>query len=261
MTDQLFKQETPAKQETPSTEGDTPTDTGAVDQNTPLFKVGDREYDAQAAAKDIAHKQAFIEQILQEKRELEQQMEQLQEKSRETLTVEERLQQALSELNQQHVPQQEPSQETETVDTKAIEDQLRKIAEETSSATYEQRQQKEIKQRNLNASIQAAKEALGDGYEEALRNKGKALNLTDSQIQALAEDNPSLFIETFARKKEQSTQVPDSRNGYKFRKNTDTKLPRITGYWHRAQSVEKLREAEQAIRQGIQDGSYKPKTF
>ena len=259
MTNKLFNQETP---EEPKVQPDqdepqvAPQVDKEIDPSKPLFKVGDREYNAESAAKDIAHKQAFIEQLLKEKRELEQRVQ-------EQESVDSKLQEALDKLNQQRIQDEPiPSQETKTVDQEQIMEQLRKIAAETSSETYQQKEQERLRQENLRKSIEAAKEAHGDSYEEVLREKGKALGLNEEQIQSIAQENPAMFAEMFARKVQAPPQAPTGRNGahYAHRKQ-DLTLPRITGYWRQEDRVNKLREAEKMILQGLKDGTYKPKTF
>ena len=223
----------------------------------PLFKVGDREYNAEDAMKKIQHAEAFITQLLSEKRELE-------EKAKQVDTFDLRLQEALADLSKQQLAQEvnHPSQETETVDKDELLEQLRKIAKETASETYEETSRKQVEAQNLQVSVQAAKEAHGESYQEKLKEKGEALGLSPAQIETMAKTNPAFFKATFATKSTPVAQPEDSFN-YRSHRGLPEKstLPRVTGYFSREQSVMKLREAERMIAEGIAKGTYKPRTF
>ena len=258
MTDKLFTQETPASPDgsDQQPDGAAPVEQG-IDPNKPLFKVGEREYNAEQAAKDIAHKQAFIDQLLKEKRELE-------EKAAQGANLDAKLQQALEQLNQQRIQAESniPSQETTTVDQAELMEQLRKIAEQTASETYERSSKEKLKQENLARSIQAAKEVYGTEYQTKLAEKGKALGLTPEQIESMAQDNPLLFVETLAKKVQPTPAPQATHTGYRSFKdsNRELKIPRITGYFSPERRVQALREAEKALSEAIANGTYKART-
>lgn len=258
MTDKLFTQETPAPEpETPDqeeVEDKSPADKG-IDPDSPLFKVGDREYNADQAMKKIAHAEAFIQQLMKEKEEAE-------EKAKLASQTDTKLEQALELLKQkQQIPESEhPSQETETVDLNELQEQLRKIAKESATETYQESEAQRTAQENLKRSIEAAKSVHGDAYEQKLKEKGQALGLSEDQIQEMASKNPALFTETFARKV-QSNPQPSSTHSTSYRqRNKELELPKVTGYFHRERGVEALREAERMLTDAIQKGTYKPRS-
>ena len=263
MTDKLFTQETPEQDpanQDPSGEQDTPTEQPKLDPSTPLFKVGDRDYDAEQAMKKIQHSEAFIDQLLKEKREIEEKFKRMEGQAKEAEKLDARLQEALDQLSGQQIRNDDPSQETETVDYEKLQEQLRKIAEETAANTYENQTKAQREQENLNKSIQAVKEMYGESYQEKLLDKAKALGLTQEQAEDMAKSNPLLFTETFARKPQSSPQPQEGRRSPYASRKEEFKLPRVTGYWDANTKVAKLREAEAQLTKAIQDGTYKPRS-
>lgn len=250
MTDKLFSQETPDNKPSPEVEDQKPEDKApTVDPEQLLFKVGDREYNAESAAKDIAHKQAFIDQVLQEKRELEERLEKDNKSSS-------KLDEALELLKQkQQIQDNDPSQETETVDTESLEEQLRKIAQEEAASTYQSTEAENKAQANLQKSVSTAKEVYGEDYQTKLEERRKALGMSEEDAMSMAKSNPDAFRELFARKVEPTPQPQQSRNTTSYRsRNKDLEIPRITGYFARETSVNKLREAEQAMKTAYEQG-------
>jgi len=249
MTDKLFDQETP--EETPEAQDQAEQEEKAptIDPEQVLFKVGDREYNAESAAKDIAHKQAFIDQIMKEKRDLEERYER--ENKSQT-----KLDEALELLKQkQQIPESDPSQETETVDTESLMEQLRKMTQEETASTIARTEQERKAKENLAQSVNFAREAYGDAYQEKLTERREALGMSQEEAENMATSNPQAFRELFAKKAEPAPAPQGSRNSMSYKEaNKGLNLPRITGHWSREKSVHSLREAEQELMRQYKQG-------
>ena len=148
------------------------------------FKVGDREYDVNAAVNKIQHADQHIS-------TLEKELEELRAKL--ALTEEQR--KAQEALNKPQPPT--PPVTTTTVDPVEIEARVRLLAEQAALNALSQSQQSSVMDTNLRECTEAAKQMYGDSYQQVLRTKGATLGYTEAEIVELAKSKPAAFRSIF----------------------------------------------------------------
>lgn len=237
----LFESATTEQEEQPTQEAQTPAQEDQPDQKV-TFKVGDREYDAEAAAKKISSADDFIEKLLQEKRDVEAQLEE----ARKQATGQTKLDEALELMRkQQAVSTEQPSQETPAVDQSALMEMVRKLAQEEAKSTYETESQRITRERNEQASLQAAKERYGDSFGNILLERGQHLGMTKEEVQELAGTKPEMFKELFVPKVQGGKPYPQgSVNSAAVAGAQKKEAPTIGKHFNSKTRVEALREAE-----------------
>lgn len=219
-----------------------------------LFKVGDRSYDADSAAKKIENADAFIEQLKDEKRQLEAKLQQSTN-----------LEDALSMFQQQQ-QQQQPQQaaQTEPVDMEALKAQLleeaRKTAQSQATDIWQQQQASASAEANLSDSMNALKNAYGTDYQERALARGAELGYDQAGIDSLARTNPKVFKELFVPKAPQPSPTPHSQNrGQSHQSDPQLAdiIPDFRNSWSSGDKVTQLFEAEAKIAEMLKDGKLK----
>jgi hypothetical protein len=162
-------------------------------QGSPLFSVGDRQYDAEAAQKKIINADNHINTIESENATLKQKMLEMQAQ----LDQATKLDDALAQLGQQQTPAPQPTETPTPVDVEALKADLLRQAQEAANNSVASFQQQQIAGANQNESISAAQKFYGSEYESKLREKGAELGLDDTAIVNMAKGNPVLFKRTF----------------------------------------------------------------
>lgn len=195
MSDQDVKEETQEQ-----------ADQATEQEAKPLFTVGDREYDVEAAQKKIVNADSFIEQLKTEGKSKDDQIAELQAKLDQAAKLEE----ALERMNQQSANQGESNmaQQDEAVDktNPTVDfDELKKSLLQEVETSLTARQQQELHQKNEAEAIESAQKVFGSDYEAKLREKAKSLGMSDSDILAEARSNPKKFKALFGLNKEQSS--------------------------------------------------------
>lgn len=242
----LFESATTEKnEEQPTQEAQSPAEEPKGDQPF-KFTVGDREYDEPAAVKKITEADSFIEQLLQEKRELEAQFEEVKQKA----SGQSKLDEALELLRkQQNQNAEQPSQETPTVDQSEIMEMVRKLAQEEARNTYASTAAQQAEERNVQQAMQSAKERFGDSYADKLLERGKALGMEQAEISEMASKNPSVFKELFIGSSKGSNPAPSgSVNSRAIDGQKEEPLPTIGKHWNAKARVDSLRQVEEAYR-------------
>lgn len=186
----------------------------------PLFTIGDREYDADAAQKKIVNADGFIEQLKTESKEKDAKIAELQAQ----LDQAAKLEDALEQLKAKEHPQEESNMAEEAsvdntnptgLDLEELKQSL--LQEVTSHLTA--KDQKALKQKNQQESIQAAQDYYGSDYENKLREKAKSMGMSDEDIVAEAQANPKKFKALFGLNKEQKS----SPSPFSTQQSTQTK--------------------------------------
>lgn len=172
----------------------TPAQTPDQSAQAPLFTIGDRAYDVEAAQKKILNADNHISTIEQDNQSLKQQLAEAQAK----LDQATKLDDALSKLQGNTMqPQQQTTENQPHVDVEALRTALLKEAQEAATNSVSSFRQQEIAESNSKESIGAAQRMFGSDYETKLREKGASLGLDDTSIVKMAESNPALFKQTF----------------------------------------------------------------
>lgn len=164
------------------------------DKQEPLFKIGDRAYDVDAAQKKIENADNHINTIEQDNATLKQQLADAQAR----LDQATKLDEALAKLQGNQMQQQpQPQEQQPHVDVEALKTALLKEAQDAAVNSVSSYRQQEIADANAQDSIGAAQRMFGSDYESKLREKGASLGLDDKAIQSMANSNPALFKQTF----------------------------------------------------------------
>lgn len=178
------------------------------------FKVGDREYDPNTAAKKIEHADQHISTLEQELKTL-----------RDQLALTEAQKKAFESLaNNQPQPAPQPTAPSAGVDV----DSLLAQAEERVFQSLTRKQQEAQAALNLQASTEAAKAVFGDSYQQALLEKGQALGMSKDDIMTFASSKPEAFKQLFGLSAQAPKgQVPPASTHYRSTNVSDDPIKSV----------------------------------
>jgi len=186
----------------------------AQQEQKPLFNIGDRQYDTDAAIKKIQSADSHISTLENEKKQQETLMEQQQSRIQELEAelakkgdLSSKLDQALSNLNQQTTTEATPPVDLD----KLQQDMLQKSQQGTIQAIQQYEQQK-VAQSNLSENIQVAQKVLGSDYEAKLREMGSEFGFNDAKIQEIASGSTEFFKRVFGLNKPVQESVAPQQN-------------------------------------------------
>lgn len=139
------------------------------------------------AIKALANSQAFIPQLLSEKKQLEEEINTLREKAKKVDNIDE----VLAKLSAQKEPekQEEKTPQTSGLSEEAVVNLVRKA--------LEQKENESKQQSNLTRVQNSLKEKFGDKTKEMVAKKAAELNTTPEAIGQLSVSNPDLVLALF----------------------------------------------------------------
>lgn len=157
-----------------------------------MFKVGDREYTPEDAAKKIENADKFIETLKQERSQDTERLQTLEAQLAELTSKLDTATKLDDVLNSKRSSQEEKPAEQTTppaVDTDALLAEFKKrIAEE---------EQQGVKSKNLSTAVEQAASKYGDSWQTKLKERGQELGMDEVAIQSMAETSPKAFAELF----------------------------------------------------------------
>lgn len=162
---------------------------------SPLFKIGDREYDVEAAKTKIEHADKHVQTIESDNATLRQEVEQL----RAQVASSSKLDQVLETLqaNQVASPTSTDENTTQSVDKEALLNELLSQVAPKIEETLSAKQKQEQLEKTLTETVSLAQAKYGSEYESILRSKGQELGLDDAGIQNMASTQPKVFKQLF----------------------------------------------------------------
>lgn len=172
---------------TPADQPGTPTDV--------KFKVGDREYDVQAAATKIQHADQHISTLESELKAL-----------RDQLALTEAQKKALEAMSVSTPPPAPAPTSAPAFDR----DTLLAEAEQRVFDKLSRQQQEAVARANLEAATAEAKKVYGDSYQQVLLERGSELGMNKDEIMAFASAKPEAFKRLFNLTTQARTNVPPS---------------------------------------------------
>lgn len=163
-----------------------------ADKPTNMFKVGDREYTPEDAAKKIENADSFIETLKAERAQDSERMKALEAQLAELtgkLDTAAKLEDVLN--SKREVQTTQPAEQTTppAVDEDAI---LAKLRQQMT-----QESQVELRAKNMKAAIESASKKYGSEWQTKLKERGKEVGMDEKAIQAMAETSPQAFAELF----------------------------------------------------------------
>lgn len=167
-----------------------------------MFTVGDRQYDATSAKTKIEHADSHIAQLEAENAQLKQMAAKLDKID----TLEQLLKQSAP------APQSAPEPQAQAPAPQAQinpEDLVQSVMQQLSA-----KQQQEVQQANVASSTEKAKQVFGSEYQTKLLEIGSKLGMNQDAIVNLAGSNPALFEHTFGLNKQAASDpaTPSSVN-------------------------------------------------
>lgn len=184
---------------------------GQQAQESSMFKVGDREYTAEDAAKKIQNADEFIEQLKREREEDKRYRQEMEEKFAEMarkLDTASKLDDVVS--SSREAPQEQPKPAEQTTQPAVDEDALMKRFEQ-----YMQEQsQTRTRAENMKAAVDAASKRYGSEWQSKLLEQGKALGMDETAIQNMAETSPQAFARLFDIGSSSSTEADAVSGGH-----------------------------------------------
>ena len=151
-------------------------------------EAGEPKYKSvEEAIKALANSQAFIPQLLSEKKQLEEEVTQLREKAKKVDNIDEVL--AKLSAQEQPVKQEEKTPQTSGLSEEAVVNLVRKA--------LDQKEAESKQQSNLTRVQNSLKEKFGDKTKEVVAKKAQELNTTPEAIGQLSVSNPDLVLALF----------------------------------------------------------------
>jgi hypothetical protein len=168
------------------------TDQESTADKPTMFKVGDREYTPEDAAKKIENADSFIETLKSERAQDTERMKTLEEQLAELtrkLDTATKLEDVLN--SKRDVQTSQPAEQTTppAVDEDAILAKLRQQMDKES--------QVDIRANNMKSAIEAASKKYGSEWQTKLKERGKEVGMDEKAIQTMAETSPQAFAELF----------------------------------------------------------------
>jgi hypothetical protein len=170
----------------------------APEKETPLFTIGDRNFNKDDAVNKITNADSFIEQLKAEGKLKDDELIQL----RAQIDQSTKLDDALARINSKgtgETPSQEAS--TNAIDLEAFKKEILGSFNESLTA----KEKLGLTQKNQESSISAAQAVYGDQYESKLREKAKQLGMSDADIITEAGANPEKFKALFGLNRQTNT--------------------------------------------------------
>lgn len=163
--------------------------------HTPLFKIGEREYDVEAAKTKIEHADKHVQTIEGDNAKLRQEVEQL----RAQVASASKLDQVLDTLqaNQVANPTSTEGNTTPSVDKEALLQELLDQLDSKIEGTLTAKQQQQRAQKAMEEVASVAQAKYGSEYETILRQKGAELGYNDAEIVEFATTKPEAFKRLF----------------------------------------------------------------
>ena len=159
-----------------------------------LNEEGKPKYkDVQTALAALKASQEYIPAIKQEKEQLEQRINELQQE----LSKRAVLQEVVEKLKQEkHQPTQEqPTMEEQQTQAQALTpEQVQQMLEQYVPQILEKRQEQTVAQQNILAVDQKLKEFYGEKVEEAVKTKAESLGLSIQDLEALSAKSPASVL-------------------------------------------------------------------
>jgi vacuolar-type H+-ATPase subunit I/STV1 len=153
------------------------------------------------ALKALANSQAFIPQLLNEKKTVEEELKQLREQAAKQQSIEEVLAKLTANNEEKPVEKTPPAS---GLDANAVADLVRKELEAVNSKAQQQK--------NLAEVNNSLKQKFGDKAREVLAAKAVELGSTPEDLGELAKKSPAMVLALFGDKKSTSTPVTSSFN-------------------------------------------------
>ena len=166
--------------------------------STPLFKIGEREYDVESAKTKIEHADKHVQTVESEASELRKKVEQLEAQ----LANSSKLDQVLETLqaNQVATPTSTEGNTTQSVDKEALMQELLGQIAPKIEETFSARQRQEQLAKSFEDTVKLAQERYGSEYESKLREQGNELGMSDADIREMASTKPEAFKRLFGLK-------------------------------------------------------------
>jgi hypothetical protein len=199
----------------------------SADQPKPLFEVGGRSYDSDAAQKKILNADSHIVTLEQERKGDQSTIEQLQAQLAEAnskLENSTKLDQVIEKMNMQ-APTSSPEQTAQGIDVEQLRASMLEQANQAALTQVQQFESNKIQEANQLDSISAAKAVFGTDYEAKLRATGAEMGLNDEGIQTMAKSNPVLFKQAFGLNKQQTNSAYPN-NGLNTNSFEQHKMPK-----------------------------------
>lgn len=159
-----------------------------------MFKVGDREYTPEDAAKKIENADSFIEQLKQERKQDSEKVQTLEQKLAELtskLDTAAKLEDVVS--SKREAPQEQPEPAEQTNPPAVDEDAMLKRFEK-----YMQEKEKtQSRAQNMANAVDAASKRYGSEWQTKLLEQGKEVGMDSAAIQNMAETSPQAFARLF----------------------------------------------------------------
>ena len=223
---------------------------------SPLFKIGDREYDVEAAKTKIEHADKHVQTIESDNAQLRQEVEQLKAQ----VANSSKLDQVLESLQAKQVasPTSTDENTTQSVDKDALIQELLSQVETKIEGTLTAKQQQAQLEQTLTETVSLAQAKFGSEYETVLRTKGQELGLDDAGIQNMAATQPKVFKQLFGLSDTKvpakgsptpSVVVPASNNSQQA---TDVDYKSVFGAWNKAEQLANLNKLREKLRNSNQ---------
>lgn len=183
---------------------------------SPLFKIGGREYDVEAAKTKIEHADKHVQTVESEAATLRQKVEQLEAQ----LANSSKLDQVLDTLqaNQVASPTSTAENTTQAVDKEALMQELLGQLTPKIEETLTVRQKQEQAQNTMKEVSELAQAKYGSEFDKVLRDKGRELGYGDNEIVEFATSKPEAFKRLFGLDNVQAKPV--SQGGIQTSVNT-----------------------------------------
>lgn len=162
----------------------------------PLFTIGTRDYDVDAAVSKITNADNHISTLEQERKADKARLEELERELEKRQDLEAKLDQALARVGDNSGGSGE-TDSTNPVDIQELRNQVIQEAVRAASETTNSIKQQEIEQQNTLQNIELAKAKFGSDYEAKLRAEASKLGMTDTDIQKLAKGGTETFKRLF----------------------------------------------------------------
>lgn len=233
-------------------------------QQSSLFSINGRAYDANSAKTKIENADSFIETLKAEKTDLATQLEafkQENERLRSQANKQANLEEALNMLKQ---GQQTPPEATPSIDVEALKAQLLKESQSLTMNTVAQLEKQRMEEANFQQSLNAAKRVFGLELGDKLAARGKELGMQPDAIDQMAKSNPKMFSELFIPKVPSQQSAPSGQyvNNSQVQSDIATKLPdwHKPEYWSTQSKAKSMIDLEGEVSKLIGEGKLDPTT-
>lgn len=148
---------------------------------------GEPKYkDLDSALDALKHSQEFIPQVLNEKKSVEQQLQELQQELEKRKSVEEVVESLTGKQNSPQNDEGKTTPQGSGLDETKVQEMLENM--------LNQRTQEQQQAANLQTVVQTLNESYGEQAKEVIRNRAKELNTTPTELEKLARQNPNMAL-------------------------------------------------------------------